>query len=171
VFTHILSQSAFAAVIDAPIEQVDLASWLVSSPEAQYQRYSGEIAEKHHCRMVSCSDVYTSQRRTTVQIIRDMRVERLDDRRCEYINSVTGLATPDFLSFIEERGITLEQAAAAGQAASVDRNRRQTLVFARSIERSAAAKAAYGFEPERRVCARVLSADAERFARHSFGAR
>lgn len=33
-----LSSSAFSAVINAPIEQVDIADWLFNLPEAEYQR-------------------------------------------------------------------------------------------------------------------------------------
>lgn len=34
----ILSQSAFSAEIDVPIEKVDIADWLFNLPEAEYQR-------------------------------------------------------------------------------------------------------------------------------------
>ncbi|HYY29145.1 MAG TPA: hypothetical protein VE860_14425, partial [Chthoniobacterales bacterium] len=47
-----------------------------------------------------------------------------------YTNSVLGLATPEFLAFIEKHGITLEQAAAARQGASSDHNSRETPLFA-----------------------------------------
>ncbi|MFB7274668.1 hypothetical protein [Streptomyces sp. NPDC056244] len=34
----VLSESAFHAVIDAPIERINIAKWLFSLPEAEYQR-------------------------------------------------------------------------------------------------------------------------------------
>jgi hypothetical protein len=34
----ILSKSAFTAVINAPIECVDIADWLLHLPDAEYQR-------------------------------------------------------------------------------------------------------------------------------------
>ncbi|WP_405587557.1 hypothetical protein [Streptomyces sp. NBC_01190] len=34
----VLSDSAFHAMINAPLEQVDIADWLLSLPEAEYQR-------------------------------------------------------------------------------------------------------------------------------------
>jgi hypothetical protein len=77
------------------------------------QHYVGEITEKRHCRMVSHSDVYTPAGRTKIQVIWDLSVKPIDDQHCEYTNSVRGLATPEFLTFIAEHGITFEQAAAA----------------------------------------------------------
>jgi hypothetical protein len=169
---HTLSKSAFKAVINAPIELVDIKEWLLGLPDAEYQRcappdhiacgatttddgrpmsinveqigdglviqhYVGEIMEKQHCRMVSHSDVYTPRGRTRVQVIWDLSVKPLDDKRCEYTNSVTALTTPEFMTFIENHHITLEQAAAARQAASSDHNSRETPLFAKSLERSA----------------------------------
>jgi hypothetical protein len=34
----ILTQSAYTAVIHAPIDQVDIADWLLNLPDAEYQR-------------------------------------------------------------------------------------------------------------------------------------
>jgi hypothetical protein len=170
----ILTQSAYSAVIHAPIYQVDIADWLLNLPDAEYQRcappdhiavgstttdegrpmsinveqigtslmiqhYVGEITEKRHCRMVSHSDVYTPAGRTKIQVIWDLSVKPIDDQHCEYTNSVRGLATPEFLTFIAEHGITFEQAAAARQAASADHNSRETPLYANSIERKALA--------------------------------
>lgn len=104
------------------------------------QHYVGKITEKHHCRMVSHSDVYTPNGRSKVQVIGDLSVKPIDGEHCEYTNSVVGLTTPEFLTFIEKHGITLEQAAAARQKASGDHNRRETPLFAGSIERRSLAK-------------------------------
>jgi hypothetical protein len=169
---HTLSKSAFKAVINAPIELIDIKEWLLGLPDAEYQRcappdhiacgatttddgrpmsinveqigdglviqhYVGEIMEKQHCHMVSHSDVYTVHGRTKVQVIWDLSVKRIDDERCEYTNSVIARTTPEFMTFIETHGITLDQASAARQAASSDHNRRETPLFARSLERSA----------------------------------
>ena len=122
----ILSQSAYTAVINAPIEWVDIADWLLNLPDAEYQRcappdhiaagyttsddgrpmsinveqigtglviqhYIGEVTEKHHCRMVSHSDVYTPHGRTKVQVIWDLSVKPIDAEHCEYTNGVLGL--------------------------------------------------------------------------------
>jgi alkylhydroperoxidase/carboxymuconolactone decarboxylase family protein YurZ len=171
---RILSQSAFTAVINAPVEWVDIADWLLHLPDAEYQHcappdhvaagyttsddgrpmsinveqigsrlviqhYIGEVTEKHHCRMVSQSDVYTPHGRTKVQVIWDLSVKPIDAEHCEYTNSVLGLTTPEFLVFIEKNGIQLEQAAADRQAASSDHNSLETPLFAKSIERKALA--------------------------------
>jgi hypothetical protein len=171
---QVLSNSAYTAVINAPIDRVDIASWLLSLPDAEYQRccppdhiaagatttddgrlmsinveqigdglvvqhYVGDVMEKHHCRMVSHSDVYTPHGHTKVQVTWDLSVKPIDDARCEYTNSVLALTTPEFLAFIENHGITLEQAAAARQAASSNHNSRETPLFAKSLERRALA--------------------------------
>lgn len=170
----VLVQSAYTAVIHAPIGRVDIAAWLLNLPDAEYQRcappdhiaagstttddgrpmsinveqiganlmiqhYIGEITEKQHCRMVSHSDVYTPGGRTKIQVIWDLSVQPIDNGQCEYTNSVNALATPEFLTFIGEHGITFEQAAATEQTAADDHNRRETPLYAKSIERKALA--------------------------------
>jgi alkylhydroperoxidase/carboxymuconolactone decarboxylase family protein YurZ len=177
VADKILSQCAYAAVINAPIEWVDIAGWLLNLPDAEYQRcappdhiaagyttsddgramsinveqigsglviqhYVGTVTEKHHCHMVSASDVYAPQGRTKVQVIWDLSVKPIDAEHCEFTNSVLGLTTPEFLAFIAKNGITFEQAAAARQAASSKHNSLETPLFAKSIERKALANSA-----------------------------
>lgn len=169
---HILSKSAYKAVIHAPIQHVDIADWLMTLPDAEYQRcappdhiacgsttgddgrkmsinveqigeglviqhYVAEVLEPHHCRMVSHSDVYSPHGRSKVQVIWDLSVKAIDAGSCEYTNDVTGLTTPEFMTFIKTHGITVEQAAAARQAASSNHNSRETPLFAKSIERNA----------------------------------
>lgn len=168
----VLSQSAFSHVIDVPFEKVDIANWLFSLPDAEYQRcappdhiaagatftddgrrmsinvemigsglvvqhYVGEITEAAHCRMVSTSDVFTPNGRTKVQVIWDLSVKKIDDKRCEYTNGVISHPTEEFLAFIKEHGITWEKAQADRQQSSGDHNRRETPLFAESIARAA----------------------------------
>jgi hypothetical protein len=47
------------------------------------------------------------------QILSQSAYTAIDNERCEYTNSVLGLTTSGFLTFIEKHGITFEQAAAA----------------------------------------------------------
>jgi hypothetical protein len=171
----ILSQSAFSAVINAPIEWVDIADWLLHLSDVEYQRcappdhiaagtttsddgrpmsinveqigsglvvqhYIGEIVERHHCHMVSNSDVYTPHGRTKVRVVWDLSVKPIDAKHCEYINTVVAYTTPEFFAFIEQNGIQLEQAAADRQAASSNHNSRETPLFAKSMERRALAR-------------------------------
>ncbi len=156
---QILSQSAYTAIINAPIDTVDIANWLLHLPAAEYQRccapdhiacgatatedgrpmsinveqigdalmiqqYVGEITDSRHCRMVSQSNAITADGRTKVQVVWDLSVKPIDSEHCEYTNSVVATAPSDVL--------TLGQAAA-------DHNRRETPMFAKSIERSALA--------------------------------
>ncbi|POX58432.1 hypothetical protein C3492_38055 [Streptomyces sp. Ru62] len=104
------------------------------------QHYVAEIAEKHHCHMVSTSDVLTPHGWTTVQVIWDLSVKDNGDGTLTYTNQVTSHPTQEFMDFIEKNGTTFEEAAAARQAASGDHCRRETPLYAASIARHARAK-------------------------------
>jgi hypothetical protein len=105
------------------------------------QHYVAEIAEKRHCHMVSLSDVLTPQGWTTVQVIWDLSVKATGAGAgaggCEYTNIVISHPTTDFMAFSEANGTSFEDAAASRQQASDNHNRRETPLFARSIERRA----------------------------------
>lgn len=167
-----LSNSAYSYVINAPVEKVDIASWLFHLPEAEYcrccppdhiscattstddgtpmsinvemigatlmvQHYVAEIATPALCRMVSLSDAFTPNGRTRVQVIWTLSVERRDDTSCTYTNSVVAHPTQEFMDFIAAHNVTFEQAAAARQHDGGDHNRRETPLFAASLERKA----------------------------------
>jgi hypothetical protein len=104
------------------------------------QQYVAEIAEKHHCRMVSTSDAFSANGRTRVQIIWDLSIKPIDANHCEYTNSVVAHPTAEFMDFIKEHKISFEQAASARQAAGGDHNRRETPLFAESMKRKALAR-------------------------------
>jgi hypothetical protein len=101
------------------------------------QHYVGEVTEKHHCRMVSISDLFTPLGRTKIRVIWDLSVRAVDDQRCEFTNDVLVFTTPEFLAALEQHGITFEQAAPSNHAAIADHNSRETPLFAASIERKA----------------------------------
>ena len=103
------------------------------------QRYVGEITDADHCRMVSVSDVFSPLGRTTLHVVWDLSVRPLDDHRCEYINHVAATATEEFLALIAEHGISFDQAAAVDQEASSAHNKKETPLYAHSIERHALA--------------------------------
>jgi hypothetical protein len=167
-----LSNSAYSHVIHAPIEKVNIAGWLFSLPEAEYQRccapdhiscgttatddgtrmsinvevigktlmiqhYVAEVATPTLCRMVSVSDAFTPNGRTRVQVIWTLSAKRIDDRSCEYTNGVIAHPTAEFMEFIAQHNVRFEDAAAARQDDGGDHNRRETPLFAESIERFA----------------------------------
>ena len=169
-----LSSSAYSHVIHAPIESVDIASWLFSLPEAEYQRccppdhiscaststddgapmsinvemvgqtlmiqhYIAEVRTPSLCRMVSTSDAFTSNGRTRVQVIWTLSVKKIDEQSCEYTNSVVAHPTVEFMDFIAKHNVSFADAAAARQRDGGDHNRRETPLFAGSIERKALA--------------------------------
>ena len=163
----VLVESEKTATIHAPVERVDIADWLLHLPDAEYQRcappdhiaaattttddgrpmsinveviggtlvvqhYVAEVHEPHHCRMVSLGDVQTPAGWTKIQVIWDLSVTALDLASCRYTNQVLSYPTPAFLQTLEVAGISFEDA-----AADRDHNRRETALYAQSLERKA----------------------------------
>ena len=157
---------------DVPFDKIDIATWLKTLPDHEYQRcapgdhkaagyttdddgtpmsiniemigtslvvqqYRYEIAETHHCHMVSISDVLTPHGWTTQQVNWDLKMEKINDNRARYVNSVVSHPTEEFLEFIKEQGQTFEEAAAARQDASGRHNHLETPLYAESIARHA----------------------------------
>jgi hypothetical protein len=87
--------------------------------------------------MVSTCGAFTPDGRTRVQVIWTLSAKRIDDRTCEYTNSVVAHPTAEFMEFIAAHKITFEEAAAVRQHDGGDHNRRETPLFAPSIERKA----------------------------------
>lgn len=172
VLDRILSQSAYSAEIDLPIDRIDIGEWLFSLPEAEYlrccipdhiaagttvtddgrrmsinvemigtglvvQHYIAEEVTPAYCRMNSISDVFTANGRTQVNVLWELSAEAIDEHRTRYTNSVTARPTDAFMAFLEEHGVSYEDAAKARQEAGGDHNRRETPLFAASIARRA----------------------------------
>ena len=106
------------------------------------QHYVAEIHEPHHCRMVSLSDVQTPAGWTKIHVIWDLSVTALDADSCIYTNQVLSYPTPAFLEMIKGAGIAFKDAVTDRQAASDDHNRRETTLYAQSLERQAVARIA-----------------------------
>ncbi len=96
--------------------------------------------QKDHVKLVSITDVFPPNGRTTSEVTWDLSVRKIDDNSCEYTNHVTARATEPFLAFIKH-GISFEEAAAARQKASSLHNQGETPLFAKSIERTALTRA------------------------------
>ena len=101
------------------------------------QHYVEEIGQPDHLRLVSTSDVFTPAGRTTVGVTWDLKVRRLDDRTCEFTNTVHSSATPELEDFLGKQGIPWEVFKAARKPVSEAHNRQETPMFAKSIERHA----------------------------------
>jgi hypothetical protein len=101
------------------------------------QHYVAEVHEAHHCHMVSLSDLQTPAGWTTVQVIWDLSVTALDAETCQYTNLVISYPTSAFLGVLKAAGQTFDQAAAGLQEAVADHNRRETPLYAASIQRKA----------------------------------
>src|SRR5271154_3315129 len=141
-----LSNSTVAAIMHVPLEKVNIADWLLTLPDAEYQRCShaqiaagtshtddgrimsinvetigdalivqhcvAEVKESALCRMVSISDAINNNGYTTVKVEWTLSARKIDDQTTEYTNYIHASASDEFMAFIQENGITLEQAAA-----------------------------------------------------------
>jgi hypothetical protein len=166
-----LSHSKVTAIINTPIEQVDIAEWLFNLPDAEYQRcskahiaagtsrtienepmsinvemigtalviqhYIATERRRDYCRMLSVSDTITARGKTKVQVVWELRAERLNNDSCIYTNEIRATATPEFFGFLAEHNILLADAAKERQAASDAHNHEETPNFAKSIENRA----------------------------------
>jgi hypothetical protein len=103
------------------------------------QHYVAEVHEPHHCRMVSLSDVQTPAGWTKIQVVWDLSVTALDSASCRFTNQVLSYPTPAFVETLKVAGISFEDAVADRQVASADHNRRETALYAQSLERKALA--------------------------------
>ncbi|MFM1721870.1 ester cyclase [Rhodococcus sp. PAM 2766] len=99
--------------------------------------FVGEVAEPHHCRMVSTSEVVSADGRTTVDVTWELRAESTGDGRCTVTDRILISPTGDYFAFLDEHGIVFEDAAASCHAACGDHVRRETPLLADSIARRA----------------------------------
>jgi hypothetical protein len=104
------------------------------------QHYVAEVHRPHHCRMVSLSDVQTPAGWTKVRVIWDLSVIAMDPASCRFTNQVLSYPTLAFLEMLDDAGISFEDAVADRQAATDDHNRRETPLYAQSMERKALAR-------------------------------
>src|SRR4029077_19552212 len=72
---------------------------------AMVQHYVEEIAEPHHLRLVSSSDIFTPTGRTKVGVIWDLSVTKIDGNACEFTNEVHSSSTPELLASRPKQGI------------------------------------------------------------------
>jgi hypothetical protein len=109
----------------------------ILSGSLMVQHYVEEIGEPDHLRLVSNSDLFTPTGRTKVGVIWDLSVKKIDDKTCEFTNTVHSSATPELLDFLGKQGIPWEVFQAARKPISEAHNRQETPGFAKSIERHA----------------------------------
>ncbi|CNI91358.1 Uncharacterised protein [Mycobacterium tuberculosis] len=73
-------------------------------------------------------------------MIWDLSVTAVGPASCRYTNQVISYPTSAFLEMLERIGIPFEDAVADRQAATDDHNRRETALYAQSLERKALAR-------------------------------
>jgi hypothetical protein len=117
---EILSDPNFSHIIEAPIELIDIPTWLYRLPTEGYKRcspdhiaagatfaddgtrmsinvemiggsllvqnYVEHVGEKDHVKLLSITDVFSPNGRTTSEVTWDLSVTKIDDNSCEYTN-------------------------------------------------------------------------------------
>jgi len=68
------------------------------------QHYVEEIVQPDHLRLLSTSDVFTATGRTKIGVIWDLAVKKIDDKTCEFTNTVQSCATPELMDFLGKQG-------------------------------------------------------------------
>ena len=166
-----LAESTATAIVNAPIERVDVPAWCFSLSDAEYQacspahyaaaattapdgrrmsinveviggslivqHYIEEIGDRDHLRLVSRSDLFTPAGRTTIDVIWDLRVTRIDDHSCELTNTVRSSATTEMLELLARQGLAFDAFRAGRRPNAEAHTRQETPQFAKSIERHA----------------------------------
>src|SRR6516164_3089905 len=89
------------------------------------------------CRSATCR---TPAGWTKIQVNWDLSVKAVDSASCRYTNQVLSYPTRAFLERLEVAGISFEDAVADRQPAGHDHNRRETALYAQSLERKALAR-------------------------------
>ena len=90
------------------------------------QHYVEEIGEPDRLRLVSTSDLFTPTGRTKVGVIWDLSVKKIDDKTCEFTNTVRSSATPALIDFLGKQGIPWEVFQAARKPVSEAHNQQET---------------------------------------------
>jgi len=103
------------------------------------QHYVAEILEPHHCRMVSLSETQTPEGWQYSQVVWDLSVTDLDADRSTFTNRIISRPTRGFLAYLDQHGISFEQAVAARKDGVARHNALEAPNYAASVERSAQA--------------------------------
>lgn len=106
------------------------------------QHYVEDLAGKGRCRLVSLSDSIGPDihSRTKVFVIWEIAVEPIDAMTTRFSNTVEVREAPGYREVLEARGVPFAKASAAAQQALSAHNAEETPLFARDIERRAAAR-------------------------------
>ncbi|QAY79070.1 hypothetical protein [Sphingosinicella sp. BN140058] len=163
--------SSFTAIVNAPIEKVDLPAWAFGLPDAEYQgcspahvaagfttapdgkrmsinveiiggslmvqHYVEKVGERDHLVLESVSDVFTPSGRTTINVLWELRVRKIDAESCEFTNHVRSTATDALIELLDRQGIPFDVFRSQRQPMSIAHNQGETPLFAASIARAA----------------------------------
>ncbi|WP_260596673.1 hypothetical protein [Sphingomonas endolithica] len=103
------------------------------------QHYIEDIAERHHCRLLSLSETFgpSIDERGTADVIWEFYLDRIDDKTTRFTNYVRSSATAGWEEALSREGVTLDQAQNQAQKVISAHNEEETPLFAKDIERKA----------------------------------
>jgi hypothetical protein len=102
------------------------------------QHYVEDVAEKHHCRVVSITDLFFPEKgRTTCQVTWELIATAVGSEAAQLENVVFIHTTSDLDDFISKNNMPFEQVKADFTAATEAHNAEETPLFANSIARKA----------------------------------
>ena len=122
-----ISESSFKAVINAPIDKVDLPDWVFGIPDAEYQRCSPAHIAAGASRTADGKRMCINVEMIGGSIVVQHFVE--DAAEPHHVRLVS--------LFLARHGLPFEAAKQARRQASEEHNRIETPLFAKSIERHA----------------------------------
>jgi hypothetical protein len=99
------------------------------------QQYVDEFGQGEHLRLLSISDIFTLTGRTKMVSNWDLNVRKIDDKMCEFTNSVHSSASPELMDFLGKQGIAWGNFKVTRIPVSVAHNQRAAPLFAKNTER------------------------------------
>jgi len=109
----------------------------IISGSLMVQHYVEALGRKNHLILESVSDIFTPTGRTTINVLWELSVKAIDDKRCEFTNHVRSSATEEFKAFLDRQGIPFDVFRTQRQPMSIAHNQGETPFFSASIERAA----------------------------------
>ena len=100
------------------------------------QHYVEEIAEPARCRMLSISDLFLPEGRTTLVVAWEMSAVSLSEHSSTFTNRVEVKTNDDFLTYLSKHNVAIDAATEAIQKAPDIHNAYETPRFAESIQAS-----------------------------------
>lgn len=169
---NLITQSTATALIDAPLDKIDLTQWIFTLQEDEYcacsgdhiaignglakdgkrmsvnveevagnlliQHYVEDTGKKDFCRLKSISDSFSNNNRTKLEVVWELKVEKLTETSCIFSNHVKIGFTEEFKTLLKNEGVTDYEPLKKGMGVHLAvHNADETPKFALNIEQKA----------------------------------